>query len=483
MEYVDGRNLAQIIADEGHLAGDRSVGIFLQIANGLKDAHRLGVVHRDLKPSNILIATKDDGTDSVKITDFGIAKPASSERSINPDLTKTGAILGSPAYMSPEQCLGHVVDERSDIYSLGCLMYETLTGRSPFASDTPVKSMLRHLEERAEPFEIEFSHLGIQKGLESVVLKCLEKEPAKRFQRIQQLSDALARPSDTGVGRRFLAEAIDLTLLFLMAVPCRLFVATSLLAHTSVAFNPFTSTMFHDCLFFYALFLTLYYTGFESSKLQATPGKLICGLKVSNEDGTRPTFASNFFASATVAILIYAIGQAAVFCTWCCFIVPRHYLMLFNFAIEAFSLAGFLVVAPTVSNNGRRNMFDLLFDRQVTPPVIAKASRGRTPAKHLVIGCAMIMLLLLPAILGLNVKQLSSLPFMHKVVSTNVWVDKNTVITKDMIQVTTAPSFFIPEGAICDVDQAIGKRAKTRIPPLSAFKASVFEDQMEPSEP
>ncbi|HEY9716191.1 MAG TPA: serine/threonine-protein kinase, partial [Trichormus sp.] len=155
MEYVDGRNLAQIIADEGHLAGDRSVGIFLQIANGLKDAHRLGVVHRDLKPSNILIATKDDGTDAVKITDFGIAKPASSERSINPDLTKTGAILGSPAYMSPEQCLGHVVDERSDIYSLGCLMYETLTGRSPFASDTPVKSMLRHLEERAEPFEIE----------------------------------------------------------------------------------------------------------------------------------------------------------------------------------------------------------------------------------------------------------------------------------------------------------------------------------------
>ena len=129
----------------------------------------------DLKPSNILIATKPDGTDSVKIHRFRHCETGIIRAFHQPRLTKTGAILGSPAYMSPEQCLGHVVDERSDIYSLGCLMYETLTGRSPFASDTPVKSMIRHLEDKAEPFEIEFTHLGIQKGLESVVLKCLEK--------------------------------------------------------------------------------------------------------------------------------------------------------------------------------------------------------------------------------------------------------------------------------------------------------------------
>jgi serine/threonine protein kinase len=482
MEYVDGRNLAQIIADEGQVSGDRSVGIFLQIANGLKDAHRLGVVHRDLKPSNILIATKDDGTDLVKITDFGIAKPASSERSINPDLTKTGAILGSPAYMSPEQCLGHVVDERSDIYSLGCLMYETLTGRSPFASDTPVKSMIRHLEDKAEPFEIEFSHLNIQKGLESAVLRCLEKKPADRFQRIEQLSDALVRPSDTGVGRRFLAEALDLILLFLIAAPCQLIVTASLSPSTSPGFTMFASTRFLDCLFVYALFLILYYTGFESSKLQATPGKLVCGLRVSNEDGTRPTLASNFFAATTVATLIYAIGQAAAFCTLCCFVVPYHSLMLFNFAIEAFSLISFLVVAPAVSNNGRRNMFDLLFDRQVTPPVIAKALRGRTAIKHVLIGVAMAVLFL-PVTMGFDMKRTSSLPFMHNIVCTKSWVNKGEVITKEMLQVAKAPSFFIPEGAISEADQVIGKRVSKRIPPLWAFKPSMFTDLTGSSQP
>ena len=212
MQLIDGPSLADLIVKEKQLSSARSINLFLQLCDALQEAHQHGIVHRDIKPSNILMAIDENGEETAKIADFGIAKPSPSERALNPSLTHTGSILGSPAYMSPEQCMGTATDERTDIYSLGCVMYETLTGRSPFAADTPVKSILSHLEQNPEPFEIEFKGLKIPAHLEKIVLKCLEKEPANRYQKAILLREALSTPPASGIYRRIIASLIDATL-------------------------------------------------------------------------------------------------------------------------------------------------------------------------------------------------------------------------------------------------------------------------------
>jgi hypothetical protein len=163
--------------------------------------------------------------------------------------------------------------------------------------------------------------------------------------------------------------------------------------------------------------------------------------------------------------------------------VTYHALLLFNFALQAYSIITFFVMTPTVSNNGRRSMFDLLFDRQVAPAVTAKTAKGRTAPKHALIGLGAIMSILTVVMIGSNADCGTKLPFMHNVVCTTGWVDTDTVITKEMVTVARAPSFFIPEGAITEVDQVIGKRIKKRRPPLAALKPSLFELQSEPSQP
>jgi serine/threonine protein kinase len=369
MEYVPGRNLAQIISKEGHLCNGRAVNIFMQIADGLKDAHRLGMVHRDLKPSNILIATNDDGTESVKIADFGIAKPASSERWIDPDLTKTGAILGSPAYMSPEQCMGHVVDERSDIYSLGCLMYETLSGRSPFASDTPVKSMLRHLEDKPEPFEIEHSELRISSGLEALIMKCLEKQPAKRFQTVKQLQDGLPRSLDPGVARRFCSDAID-TAVLLLSCTASVYLSRMLIISMHLHFldgDAFTLALGFP--FILSVMIAVIWASFESSKSHATPGKRLTGLKVIDSIGSvSPTVS--FVSAAVVVGIIQLVGHIALIINTIMTALsstPSPWFITYGIGLAGFGLVGYVIFAATFLNNGRQNLFELLCARTVVP--------------------------------------------------------------------------------------------------------------------
>jgi eukaryotic-like serine/threonine-protein kinase len=129
MEYVEGESLAQVLAREGALAPARTVDIARQVAEGVGAAHDLGIVHRDLKPSNILIGTDRKGGDVVKVVDFGISRAPSSDEQ---NLTRAGIIIGTPEYMSPEQLIGDPVDGRSDIYSLGCVLYQMLTGEQAF---------------------------------------------------------------------------------------------------------------------------------------------------------------------------------------------------------------------------------------------------------------------------------------------------------------------------------------------------------------
>jgi serine/threonine-protein kinase len=171
MEYVDGRPLSSILRTAGPLHPDRAVEIAADVAAALAYAHRHGVVHRDVKPGNVLIT--DEGT--VKVTDFGIARAVNTEES----LTQTGAVMGTATYFSPEQAEGIAVDARSDIYSLGVVLFEMVTGRPPFVGESPVSVASKHVRENPPaPREI---NPGVPPDLEAIILKCMAKNPDYRY--------------------------------------------------------------------------------------------------------------------------------------------------------------------------------------------------------------------------------------------------------------------------------------------------------------
>jgi len=180
MEYVEGKTLKELIVDSGTLDSALAVDIALQIAEALRHAHQHGVIHRDIKPLNILM-TRDG---QAKVTDFGIARAITSST-----LTQTGALMGSVHYLSPEQARGGYTNERSDIYALGVVMYEMLTGDVPFTGDNVFSIGLKHLQETPRPLREVSPH--IDPRLEAVVMKCLRKEQDNRYQTAEALLDDL----------------------------------------------------------------------------------------------------------------------------------------------------------------------------------------------------------------------------------------------------------------------------------------------------
>jgi hypothetical protein len=184
MEYVEGESLRALLDRPQGLSVSYGLGIVRQICSGLAEAHAQGVIHRDLKPENILIAR--DGT--VKLMDFGIA------RGLDPAKSLTGDIKGTPAYMSPEQADAKSVDARSDIYSLGLVMYEIFCGQRLFTADSPVALAMKHVHEEPAPPELIAPH--VPAVIHRVISKCLEKNPGKRFQSVAQLETALSGPQD-----------------------------------------------------------------------------------------------------------------------------------------------------------------------------------------------------------------------------------------------------------------------------------------------
>ena len=193
MDYLAGVNLADILAKEGFLDVPRALDIFIQTTEAVAHAHMKGVVHRDIKPDNIIVERGKDNIELVKIVDFGIAKllPTGSKATTN--LTQTGEIFGSPLYMSPEQCVGNKLDARSDIYAMGCVMYKALTGKDPFAADNPIKTILRHINERPTHICDLKEGYEIPRDLERVIFHCLEKRPEDRYQTAEELLQDLQR--------------------------------------------------------------------------------------------------------------------------------------------------------------------------------------------------------------------------------------------------------------------------------------------------
>lgn len=195
MDYLNGRTLEEVLIDDGPLLEADAIDIYLELLDGLAYAHRNGIVHRDLKPANIMLCLID-GAMAVKILDFGISKLNDSAPLKSQYLTVAGDVFGSPFYMSPEQCAGEPVDARSDIYSLGCSLFETLTGCVPFEGSNSFEIMLMHQEEKPPQLADMADGRRLSPAINLVVAKCLAKKPAERYQSAKELAIDLARAKE-----------------------------------------------------------------------------------------------------------------------------------------------------------------------------------------------------------------------------------------------------------------------------------------------
>ena len=193
MELVRGSTLADVLKKRGRLTLSQALSVSIQIGFALAYAHDQGVIHRDLKPSNIMLVENSSGSifSSVRVVDLGIAKLTGVDEYNQQTLTRTGEIFGSPLYMSPEQCMGVTVDKRADLYSLGCMLYEALTGAPPLIGDNALSTMMKHQSEK--PLSLKEASLGIAfpQAVEDLVAKLLQKDPSKRFANAQLLTAAL----------------------------------------------------------------------------------------------------------------------------------------------------------------------------------------------------------------------------------------------------------------------------------------------------
>ncbi len=183
MEYVEAKTLADYLSGGGRIVPGRAAEIAESVCDALSVAHAQGIIHRDIKPANIMITTRGE----VKVTDFGIARVISGQDTV----AQTAAVLGTASYLSPEQAQGQPVDQRSDLYSLGVVLYEMVTGRPPFAGDSPVMVASKHvLEQPTPPSKI---NPDVSAGLEAVIMKALSKNPENRYQDAEEFHADLER--------------------------------------------------------------------------------------------------------------------------------------------------------------------------------------------------------------------------------------------------------------------------------------------------
>jgi eukaryotic-like serine/threonine-protein kinase len=196
MELIEGRGLEQIIAQEGPLLPERAAEIAADVGRALERAHATGLVHRDIKPSNIMITSYGQ----TKVTDFGIARAVGDG---DQTMTQTGMVIGTASYLSPEQAQGNPVDARSDVYALGCVLYELLTGGPPFKGDTPLSIAYKHVREQPTPPSA--SNPDVPAPLDAIVMKALAKNPDNRYQTAREMREDLQR---FGEGQQVLATPI-----------------------------------------------------------------------------------------------------------------------------------------------------------------------------------------------------------------------------------------------------------------------------------
>lgn len=190
MELLNGYSLAELLESNQTFAPPDAVEVVCQILQGIACAHANGLTHRDLKPGNVMLVAESNQTFTVKVVDFGLAKSANLEEGMA-RLTQTGALIGTPSYMSPEQCNAEPVDYRSDIYSIGCILFELLTGAPPFVSHSLIEILNLHASELPPPLKVDGIPENIRSYLERVIHTCLAKSREERFQSSEQMLAAL----------------------------------------------------------------------------------------------------------------------------------------------------------------------------------------------------------------------------------------------------------------------------------------------------
>ena len=200
MEYLEGETLSDLLASEVALNWRRVLAIAQQVARSLREAHRLGVVHRDLKPANVFLLDHDDDTDQVKVLDFGLVKSFVPGQELEGRaITQQGMLMGSPAYMAPEQADRNAADPRSDVYSLGVVMFEALTGKPPFTGRGEMEVILKHVHEAVPPLRVPQGKEPPPAQLEALVRRCLEKSPMDRFQSMDEVLAAMHEVAAPGL--------------------------------------------------------------------------------------------------------------------------------------------------------------------------------------------------------------------------------------------------------------------------------------------
>jgi len=203
MEHLVGQNLAQIVRSEGAMKPERAMRIMSQVCGALEEAHQAGIVHRDLKPENVFVTSQGGIRDFPKVLDFGLAKVT--ERQMRPGsmvLTQQGMVFGTPEFMSPEQAHGKTLDARSDIYSLGIILYELLTGKLPFDAKQPIEYIQLHVNATPIPLSERLPDATFPPGLEEVVMAALAKKPEDRYASAAEFAAALESVLQVEAGER-----------------------------------------------------------------------------------------------------------------------------------------------------------------------------------------------------------------------------------------------------------------------------------------
>ncbi len=187
MEFIEGKTLDQVMRERGLLSFEEALDILIQICDGMSHAHKIGILHRDLKSSNLMLKEVAGSPDVLKILDFGCAKLRGLRAQKSQALTYSGEIVGSPLYISPEQIHGKDADERSDVYSLGCVIYEVLTDCVPHVAEDAIATMVKHVSEDVLPLHQACPNRTFPHEMDQVVSKVLEKDPEKRYQSMCEL--------------------------------------------------------------------------------------------------------------------------------------------------------------------------------------------------------------------------------------------------------------------------------------------------------
>lgn len=377
MNYIDGENLAQTLKRERTLSWQKTVELFLQLCDGLEHAHQQGLIHRDLKPSNILVSTTD-GIDQAHIVDFGIAKVVATRGDTMNTLTVSGEFLGTPMYMSPEQCLGHNIDKRTDIYALGCMMFEALNGAGPFAGASSVEIIAKKMSEDSPRLSVK----GIPPALSMIVSCCMARQASDRYADVASLrADLQALLTDkipshaqlkTGMdkataGKRFLAFMLDYAIITTTTTIVNVatllvlgMIAAATKGSTSGSNSAFDLILgLTACTYFVmpAAITAFYYIGFEKLR-GATLGKQLCGLSITNAMGEKLTWKESFLRNLLKFVITLVLPLSGL----CGFGLPQPgWGLLTTFATLALSV---LIIIRSLTTQ-RRLPWDILVGAQL----------------------------------------------------------------------------------------------------------------------